>query len=80
MSNYLYGFEIDTKEVEERVDDLDWFLKHTNAKAYSRSVDGDTVMFIYETKEEMNKAYEIAETRYKTLSDRLEVSSEEFDI
>ena len=74
-----YAFHLDMKEVKERKDDLNWFVKHTNMDSYIESSDHDSVLFIYPDKETFDKAYEIAQIRYKTLSDKFELVEDDED-
>lgn len=72
-----YAFELSKKETLERFEDLKWFINHTKLESYIESNDHDTILFIYPDKETFEKAYEIAQIRYKTLSDRFELVDED---
>jgi len=70
-----YGFSISIDEINDRKEDIQWFVRHTRPLSnLFQKDDRSKMFFVYPTKEACDSAVEIANMRYRTVSDTYEFS------
>ena len=66
MNDTKYALIISAKEAKERVEDVNWFMKHCKARGFRFSADKKELMIVFDNIENFKLGCQIAEERYKT--------------